>query len=392
MRTLMLDFGLTTEAFLQQHFERGPWLRRGALQSATHLQSVFSWRDLDELLHHIEPTDAGLQLFRNGLVAQTQYTSESTAMGLRRRRLHKRRFWAQLHAGATLVLNRLEHQSSAMQRLCSDVARFCTLPTSGNAYLSIGGDGSFGRHWDTHDVFAVQLIGSKRWRVFEPTQPLPLADQTSQRSPAPCPSQPLLDVTLQAGDLLYLPRGWWHEVLPGDQPSFHFSIGSYAPTVQDYLVWASQQLLPGVIDARRSFLPGADMQDVASALQRLQLQATRPEWRARFHAERWEKENGTVDFDTALFLSRNAATSLPPSTRIALVARVQSDGDRVELIGNGSKLSIDGIVRAIVMLVWHRGTCTLRELGEQLPHTPDETLRSVLLELATHELVSLDRS
>ena len=207
----MLDFGLTTEAFLRQHFERAPLLRRAALQSP-----AFSWRDLDELLHHIEPTEAGFQLFRNGLVAQAQYTLESATMGLHRRRLHKRRFWAQLHSGASVVLNRLEHHSSTMQRLCSDVARFCSLPTSGNAYLSIGGAGTFGRHWDTHDVFAVQLIGSKRWRVFEPTYALPLADQTSQRSPLPCPAQPLLDVTLQAGDLLYLPRGWWHEVLPGD--------------------------------------------------------------------------------------------------------------------------------------------------------------------------------
>lgn len=382
----MLDFGLTTEAFLRQHFERAPLLRRAALQSP-----VFSWRDLDELLHHIEPTEAGFQLFRNGLVAQAQYTLESATMGLHRRRLHKRRFWAQLHSGASVVLNRLEHQSSTMQRLCSDVARFCSLPTSGNAYLSIGGAGTFGRHWDTHDVFAVQLIGSKRWRVFEPTYALPLADQTSQRSPLPCPAQPLLDVTLQAGDLLYLPRGWWHEVLPGDEPSFHLSIGSYAPTVQDYIVWASQQLLPGLVDARRSLLPAAGGGNVAASLQALLSQATKPEWLARFHAERGERETRSAGFDTELFLSRDAASRLHPSTRIALVAGLCATGDQLELVGNGSKLRIDGIARAIVMLLSSRSPSSLQELAEQLPQVPSGALRSVLLELATHELVLIDR-
>jgi len=383
----MLDFGLTTEAFLQQHFERRPMLRRAALQSPD-----FSWRDLDELLHHIEPTEAGFQLFRNGLVAQAQYTLESTTMGLRRRRLHKRRFWAQLHSGASVVLNRLEHQSSAMQRLCSEVARFCTLPTSGNAYLSIGGDGTFGRHWDTHDVFAVQLLGCKRWRVFEPTQVLPLADQTSQRSPLPCPAQPVLDVMLQAGDLLYLPRGWWHEVLPGDQPSFHFSIGSYAPSVHDYIVWASQQLLPGHAGARRSLLPGSGPQDVVASLQALQSQAAKPEWLARFHAERGEREHRSAGFDTELFLARDAASLLKPSTQVALIAGVQTTGDQLELVGNGSKLRIDGIARAIVMLLLKCSPCSLQELGERLPQVPPSALRSVLLELATHELVSVERS
>lgn len=383
----MLDFGLTTEDFLQQHFERRPMLRRAALRS-----QGFSWRDLDELLHHIEPTEAGFQLFRNGLVPQSQYTHDSTTMGLQRRRLHKRRFWALLHSGASVVLNRLEHQSGAMQRLCSEVARFCSLPTSGNAYLSIGGDGSFGRHWDTHDVFAVQLIGFKRWRVFEPTQVLPLAEQTSQRSPLPCPAQPVMDVTLQAGDLLYLPRGWWHEVLPGDQPSFHFSIGSYAPTVQDYIVWASQQLLPGYAGARRSLLPGAPLEDVAASLQALQSQATKPEWLARFHAERGERENRCAGFDAELFLARDAASLLNASTRITLIAGVHTTGDQLELLGNGSKLRIDGIARAIVMLLSNRSSCSLRELGEQLPQVPTGALRSVLLELATHELVSIERS
>ena len=74
-------------------------------------------------------------------------------------------------------------------------------------------------HYDTHDVFALQVDGIKRWEVFAPVFPDPLAFQhwadvrspNDQPTPAPAPDEPpVLEVTMAPGDCLYLPRGFVH--------------------------------------------------------------------------------------------------------------------------------------------------------------------------------------
>lgn len=132
-------------------------------------------------LHRIEPTAPVFQLFNGGLIAEDRYTDVVMELGAPRRRLGKGRFYAELRAGATLVVNGFEHYSLAALRLCAEVRRFSGAPTAGNAYFSIGGRGTFGRHWDTHEVFALQLIGRKRWQVFAPSFPLPLGMHRSER-------------------------------------------------------------------------------------------------------------------------------------------------------------------------------------------------------------------
>lgn len=48
---------------------------------------------------------------------------------------------------------------------------------------------------------------------------------------------------MEDGDMVYLPRGWWHHVIPLEVGSFHLSVGSYAPTLFDYMVQTSAKYL-----------------------------------------------------------------------------------------------------------------------------------------------------
>ena len=197
-----------------------------------------------------------LQLFDRGRISEGEFTQWAVPGGVPRRCLDDRfRTW--LAHGATLVLNSLEAHSECARRLSDEVRRFAGFPTRSNAYVSFGGDGSFGPHWDTHDVVVLQLVGRKRWRIGAPTFPLPLPAHTSRASGESAPVLSALDEVLEAGDVLYLPRGWWHEVTPLPEPSLHLSVGIYVPSVLDALGLLCQQLLPFELAARRSALDEA---------------------------------------------------------------------------------------------------------------------------------------
>jgi JmjC domain len=69
--------------------------------------------------------------------------------------------------------------------------------------------------------------------VYEPAWELPLKHQRYKAETMGEPSEPVLDVTLQAGDTLYLPRGWLHEAKTSETDSLHLTVGVNVYTWMD---------------------------------------------------------------------------------------------------------------------------------------------------------------
>ncbi len=84
-------------------------------------------------------------------------------------------------------------------------------------------------HYDDHSVFALQVAGTKVWRVRPPVRPFP-----SQRQSGPLEAATLdevaLEVELVPGSVLYVPRGWVHEAEAGARISVHVTIDLYPLT------------------------------------------------------------------------------------------------------------------------------------------------------------------
>ena len=131
---------------------------------------------------------------------------------------------AEFDRGATLVLQGLHHWWPALASFCRSLESSLQHPTQCNAYYTPRSAQGLPVHHDTHDVFCLQVSGEKRWLVYEPRWELPLKDQRYKESMG-APGEPVLDVTLAAGDLLYLPRGWLHAAMTSDADSLHLTIG-----------------------------------------------------------------------------------------------------------------------------------------------------------------------
>ncbi len=136
--------------------------------------------------------------------------------------------------GATLVLQALHLHWRPAALYCRGLEQRLGFPVQANAYLTPASAQGFAVHHDTHDVFVLQVSGSKRWRIYAPLLELPLKHQ--RWSPAlGDPGEPVLDVTLRPGDTLYVPRGWPHEAVTDRADSLHLTIGLHPPTRLDAL-------------------------------------------------------------------------------------------------------------------------------------------------------------
>jgi ribosomal protein L16 Arg81 hydroxylase len=139
---------------------------------------------------------------------------------------------AEFDRGATIVLQALHLQHAPLAHFARELEQDLGQAVQVNAYYTPRAAQGLPVHHDTHDVFCLQVTGEKRWLVYEPALELPLKSQRYRRELGD-PGEPILDVTLRAGDTLYLPRGWLHEALTSDRDSLHLTVGLSAYTWLD---------------------------------------------------------------------------------------------------------------------------------------------------------------
>ena len=130
-----------------------------------------------------------------------------------------------LDAGATAIYSDVGMWEAAIAELTQDVARKLAMRVSVSAYL--GGAG-VAPHNDNQCTVVVQVQGSKRWRLWlKAAAMLPVGGggllfgrTKSRRMEVEKLGDPYLDVELQPGEMLYIPRGTITSTSPSiEQPS-----------------------------------------------------------------------------------------------------------------------------------------------------------------------------
>ena len=136
--------------------------------------------------------------------------------------------------GATVVLQALHRTWSPVVDLATALGVELGHPVQANAYVTPPDSRGFSAHYDVHDVFVLQLAGSKRWRVHAPVHPDPLRTQPWNEHAAAvrdrAREEPAFEALLNPGDVLYLPRGWLHAATALGGVSAHLTVGVHVVT------------------------------------------------------------------------------------------------------------------------------------------------------------------
>lgn len=81
-----------------------------------------------------------------------------------------------------------------------------------NVYLTPPNSQGFAPHYDDIEAFVLQLEGAKHWKVYKPRNPQEHLPRVSSENFSQHEiGEPILDVTLEPGDMLYFPRGFIHQ-------------------------------------------------------------------------------------------------------------------------------------------------------------------------------------
>lgn len=171
-----------------------------------------------------------------------------------------------LRAGATLLITDLAQHDTRLGALAVSAAANLGCPVQLNGYLTPPGSRGNDVHFDDHDVIVLQLHGQKRWTLYDDRPvSLPVLPHRRVLDPAelhqPCP------LLLEAGDVLYIPRGVPHEACTGEAASLHVSIGLHPALVRDALIALVDVWTMDELSMRRRF--GGDAAAIAEQFTRL---------------------------------------------------------------------------------------------------------------------------
>ncbi len=380
---MTIDFGMTKSQFVKEYREKNFYLHRAAVAPG-----CITWDDINTVLYCTDPKEPYMRLHKDGFIPEEKFTENYSEIGIPRKRILKEAFYDHMRQGATLILNRIEAKSPFIKQLCMEVAKFAEGQTVANAYLAFGGNGSFGNHWDTHDVFAIQLLGRKRWKVCKPTYPLPLPVQTSKDHKEDCPEDAVFDGILEAGDVLYIPRGWWHNALPLEEETFHIAVGVHNAHIVDYVGWVCAKLLPEFIECRKAVRPHADNAgEMAEAAEVIRNALLDPQNMADFSRQIVASERVVSPFSIEKF-GRPRSAGIDADTILSLNSSYTAKPAGKDIIVNGFRVKLDASGTSVMHTIAQSAQISLAELGERTAMS-QERLAPLVHELAARDLIEI---
>ncbi len=225
--------------FMAESLGRGPF-RRSLPDGAA--QALFGWPQLNDVLAHHRLGPPRLKLEKSGGDAgKSVFRERRTSRNNVIHDVDLPRLYERLRDGATLILDAVNEFGGPLKQLCDGLASEFSASSQANLYACWGESQGFDVHWDDHDVFVIHLDGAKRWMLYGATRPAPLRRDVCDDHPRP--TEPLEEIVLEAGDMLYLPRGYWHAAVGMGGPTLHLTIGLTRKNGHDLLAWLADQAL-----------------------------------------------------------------------------------------------------------------------------------------------------
>jgi bifunctional lysine-specific demethylase and histidyl-hydroxylase MINA len=224
---VMAPLGL--ERFFAEYEGKKPLHLKG---QADKFADVMTWDKLNEILSQstIWSYNSLKLVLDKEVIAAGRYCSSAAGRdGGQVMRPEPEKVQDFVRRGATLIANDIDHLNPGLTAFSHVMEQALGGMVQGNLYLSSRRRQGFAAHFDTHDVYAVHVEGTKTWHVYEGRAVDPIAHAMfksyGQEHHEQAKGKLLMDVHMEPGDLLYLPRGQYHEAIADEGGAVHIAFG-----------------------------------------------------------------------------------------------------------------------------------------------------------------------
>jgi ribosomal protein L16 Arg81 hydroxylase len=207
-----------------------------------HLVDSFGWNLIDRLLKRPELD------FLATRAGQTRTADRLPTIGEARELVA---------SGFTLRFRHAERFDDALAGLADSFRVDFAAPIDCHAYCTGGDAEGLSWHYDAEDVFVLQTEGTKEWWLRKNTvHPWPVVETLPVDMQYEREIMPVMRCSLDAGDWLYVPGGYWHRTHAAAE-SVSLSIGVMNATALDVFDYLRISLVDDLRWRQRLPVPGA---------------------------------------------------------------------------------------------------------------------------------------
>lgn len=379
---MLLKFSINKDTFRNDFLYQKPYLFKDAIKSN------LSWKDVNQIYSRGDISNRDLKLMNGYEVPKNEYIESYNNLGNIEYRCITSVLYKYLRDGATLVRNRINNEFFVDQ-ISKQIASFAEARTITGGYAAFSSKSSYKSHWDTRDVYAVQLIGRKRWILKKPNFEFPLYMQQGKDLPeVKEPEDIYMDITLEAGDILYIPRGWWHDPLPLGEETFHLAVATFPPTGFEYMRWL-QNSMPNILACRKNFSNFEhDVDIIANISNQVSENIRNKNFYEEFMIDHLIQHSvpSLLSLDV---LGNSKVSQLKNSQRIFLNSNLLYYFDKGFLIINGNKLNLDDITLSLIQYIFYNPYISVKEISDKFDTYSSEKINGLLFNLANENILEL---
>lgn len=206
--------------FLNRVWEKKPL--HIARNKSSYYKEIISTPIIDDMLRN-----ENIQFTKN--IDVTSYVNEIRETHNPEGRAHPHLVWDFYLNGCSIRLLNPQTYIPKLHLLNSTLQEFFNSFVGANAYLTPPDSQGFAPHYDDIEAFILQAEGKKHWKVYKPRSENEILPRVSSKNFDQNEiGEPILEVTLEAGDMLYFPRGYIHQGVTIDgEHSLHVTVSMY---------------------------------------------------------------------------------------------------------------------------------------------------------------------
>lgn len=219
---------LGRDRFRDQFWDKSVAYVPGQANSREELHKI-----LDQISEFLDRTDIrypSLRLVKDGSELPLEDYTRELRIGphLSHDWIINESIFQQYQNGSTIVLQMLQNSLPSFGCTANRMEEYFEASVQVSCFITPPNAQGFTAHYDTYSFFAVQLYGEKRWSLYNATEQLPIRDDRDKEA-SWNPVPPEQELTLHAGDVMYVPRGRYHSALTSSTASIHLTIGIFSP-------------------------------------------------------------------------------------------------------------------------------------------------------------------
>ena len=206
-------FPINNESFFQHYWEK-EYLH---ISNNNKLKA----EEIDAFFTSNNIISENIRLVKNGVNITSNKFSDfvTTPNGKVFLRVNTLKVLNEFSSGATIIINSAQSIFHNLSTLCRSFENTFKCPFQANIYITPPNSQGFSKHYDTHDIFLIQIKGPKTWYLYNSKIELATYFETIGTN-----HSKFNEIEINVGDILYLPRGIIHEAFASEKSTIHINL------------------------------------------------------------------------------------------------------------------------------------------------------------------------